>query len=457
MHTVLHRMIVEHVETAREPHSSLVYLLIPKVAARLVICTTAAFLILVSLAPQQPTWAQVDMLPPAFVVLGPDHIATARAITTEPRCPAIELDGLLPLPMAVRAPPAEPDFPVLVCETPIPPGTARAVVAGQALALPLTDGQRILVLGDTGCRLKAGDPIQACDSPRAWPFAAVSTGAALSGPDLVIHVGDYLYREMPCPAENAGCAGSPFGDNWAAWEADFFGPAAPLLRAAPWVMTRGDHELCARAGSGFFRFLDPRPLTEPCRDMTEPYAVQAGELRLVVMDVSDAADADPTPDSVAAYAAQFATVRTLTSGRSWLVMHKPLWALRPAAPGPADGQELTSLNPTLQAASNNTLPPGIELVLSGHIHLFEALDFADERPPQLVLGTGGTLLDPEIIVSLEGTALAGTTVANGLSVAHFGFTTLEWRTGILQATLHNRRGAARVVCSVISAGIHCRR
>ena len=56
-----------------------------------------------------------------------------------------------------------------------------------------------------------------------------------------------------------GCAGSPYGDNWAVWQKDFFDPAAPLLAAAPWVLVRGNHELCSRGGHGWFRLLDPHP------------------------------------------------------------------------------------------------------------------------------------------------------------------------------------------------------
>ena len=43
-------------------------------------------------------------------------------------------------------------------------------------------------------------------------------------PDLVIHVGDYFYRENACPADATGCQGTPFGDNWPTWAADFFNP-----------------------------------------------------------------------------------------------------------------------------------------------------------------------------------------------------------------------------------------
>ena len=102
-------------------------------------------------------------------------------------------------------------------------------------------------------------------------------------PDLVIHVGDYHYRENACPAGNAGCAGSPWGYGWDAWEADVFAPARRLFAAAPWIVVRGNHESCNRAGQGWWRFLDPRPLAphQDCNvaaddgigDYSEPYAV----------------------------------------------------------------------------------------------------------------------------------------------------------------------------------------
>jgi hypothetical protein len=96
-------------------------------------------------------------------------------------------------------------------------------------------------------------------------------------PDLVIHVGDYHYREDPCPLGNAGCAGSPWGYGWDVWDADFFTPGAPLLAAAPWIVIRGNHEACGRAGQGWYRFLDPRPLAplgtcdDPANDETADY------------------------------------------------------------------------------------------------------------------------------------------------------------------------------------------
>jgi len=61
----------------------------------------------------------------------------------------------------------------------------------------------------------------------------LAASVAAAKPDLVIHVGDYLYRESACPPRDSGCARSPHGDDWPTWTADFFAPAAPALLAAP--------------------------------------------------------------------------------------------------------------------------------------------------------------------------------------------------------------------------------
>jgi len=160
-----------------------------------------------------------------------------RVITSDASCPLLKSDKG-EVVMAVRAP-ANGAFP-MTCSAPIAAGAGQLSIAGSALPLPATAPNRILVLGDTGCRIK-GNALQACNDQAAWPFPSLAAAAAELKPDLVVHVGDYLYREEPCPAGNAGCAGSPSGDNWPSWQADFFAPAAPLLAAAPWVILRGNH------------------------------------------------------------------------------------------------------------------------------------------------------------------------------------------------------------------------
>ena len=124
--------------------------------------------------------------------------------------------------------------------------------------------------------------------------------AAAKHPDLVIHVGDYYYRETPCPTGDQGCAGSPHGDRWASWDADLFTPVAPLLTAAPWIFVRGNHEQCGRGADGWFRFLDAAAKPQRCEDniTAPPFTVRIDGLTLNVMDSADHSDAQ-APDSTA--------------------------------------------------------------------------------------------------------------------------------------------------------------
>ena len=181
------------------------------------------------------------------------------------------------------------------------------------------------MLGDSGCRVNTTEnALQACDDPAAWPFAEIAATAARLAPDLVIHVGDYLYRETACPPTFAGCRGSPWGYGWDAWHADLFVPAAPLMAAAPWIVVRGNHEICARAGQGWFRFLDPRPF-DPLRscddadadgdaDYSPTYAVpiandtQLDGVRFVARGIPASVESEP---QYGQYRAQFEQARAL--------------------------------------------------------------------------------------------------------------------------------------------------
>jgi hypothetical protein len=387
-----------------------------------------------------------------WVELGPSGAVIARAITTDPACPEITL-GPASQPMQVRAQPSPPDYPVLVCEAAIPAGVASASVAGQALPLPKPSPTRIVVIGDAGCRLSA-EKVQACNDPQSWPFERVAASAAAFQPDLVIHVGDLLYREAACPFGNAGCAGSPFGYNFNAMNADFFTPATALLRAAPWVFTRGNHELCSRNGAAWFRLFDPRPIPATCEDFTDPYAISAGAIQLLLFDSSNADDFSAHPDQVAIYAPQFAALQNLAQGNAWLLTHRPMWVFGHA--GIKDGvEQLFRDNPTLQAASQNVLPSSVQLVLSGHIHLLELLSFTGQRPPQLCVGNSGTLLDPAITTPLAGLEIAGATVATGIVIDRFGYLTMELSGLEWIVTARDVNGAPQRTCTLSGTHLTC--
>jgi hypothetical protein len=313
--------------------------------------------------------------------------AEARLVTDAAACPTIRVDGA-PRAMTERAGPSQA-FPNRVCAAALRVGDSRVVVEGADLRAPSRRVNRLVILGDSGCRLK-GLAVQNCNDPSGWPFARVAALAAAKKPDLVIHVGDYYYRERPCPKGNAGCAGSPFGDRWATWKAELFTPAAPLLAAAPWVFARGNHEDCQRGAAGWFRQLDAAPVPPTCPAESRTFSVDLGGVSLFVVDSNDTDDLFAPADKVAAFAARLGPVKPGSRGApAWIVTHRPVWDAARLGDLVFDG----NLNATERGAVGTRNLTGVALILSGHVHDFMSLSFGAVRPPQLVVGTGGDRLD----------------------------------------------------------------
>ena len=209
--------------------------------------------------------AAVAQVRVAWVQLGPGAKYRHAQYSKGKQCPGILIDGRA-APMRPRTP--VPDgFPTL-CEASIPAGTRAASMDGKTLALPAAEFKRIAVVGDTGCRVRVKastgeSEIQNCAED--WHFKSLADAAAARKPDLVIHTGDYVYRE------NEG-----FG--WNSWDADFLQPANSLLRTAPWIFVRGNHESCKDGGTGWFYLLEARPYGGSCTtESSEPYLVNAGK------------------------------------------------------------------------------------------------------------------------------------------------------------------------------------
>jgi hypothetical protein len=433
----------------------------------------SALLLTAALTPQVAA-AQSPTLEAVYVVLGPQGAVARAVLAGATSCPAITIDAAQQ-PMNVRAPP-DAMFPVLVCEMPIPAAAKSASIVSASienspLPLPRAELKSIAAFGDTGCRLKAakgsskGKPVdpddanylgkfQDCNVPSAWPFAQVAASIAAAKPDLVIHVGDYLYRENACPPRDTGCARSPHGDDWPTWKADFFAPAATALRAGPWIMVRGNHEICSRAGAGYFRLLDPGTVKDwpaqgapPCIDLIPQFTVTLGGQSFIVLDSSNAADACPCDG--ARYAAEFSSMRPKPG--TWLLTHRPVWGFRPHG---------KTINESLQQALkawNGKLPDGITLALAGHIHVAEVLSFADKRSPQFVLGTGGTMLAGRIKSNLKGEKIGGTTVSYGRADHRFGYAMIEPapQAGGFTATFRDSANTTLFTCKIGTGEVAC--
>jgi hypothetical protein len=371
-----------------------------------------------------------------WVQYGPDDTMLIRSISSvgTTACPPLTLDGNS-VQMTPRFTPTA-DYPVLVCEASLPIGNYAAKVAtidGAELKLPAATPQRILVIGDTGCRVDGGKP-QDCnnyDGPLDFPLAALSNYAATFKPDLIIHTGDFFYREKPCPAEFAKQCGSPdgaaAGDIWAAWDADWFTPARKIMQTAPMAITRGNHESCDRGAVGWFRLLAPQPYSEAAvncgprsgfssyrsvtpanpepanrdpNDTTPSYVVQAGPIALIMFDISYASDTILQAGLDADYAADLnRSLGKLQGKPAFFVVHKPAYGLF----GGLSSEKETKTSGTPYVGGGNinaqsmfgtAVAPQISLFVSGHIHNFEVVDLQSPKfAPQLVIGNSGTRLD----------------------------------------------------------------
>jgi hypothetical protein len=367
----------------------------------------------------------------------------ARAITDQSNCPRASIDGAEKA-MSIRAA-ADPQYPVIVCTIPVPPHSARVAISGTPVNLPPPIPTRIAIIGDTGCRLK-GPYVQACNDPTQWPFRLIAEVVAQLKPDLVIHVGDYHYRETQCPDGNLGCAGSPFGDNWDVWRADFFAPADTLLKTAPWVFVRGNHEECDRGGKGWSRALEPYAFDSEhgCNGTGKPVIVSVPGLTLAVMDVASAQEDRVNEEQARAYREQYKSLAELTNGPTWILQHRPIWS-----PGGVFGGKLVGDNKTLADAARTTLPGNVSLFLSGHHHLFQVLTYQSDLPLQIVSGHGGDFLNQGTLPPPNGWTINGMTVASGLStIGMFGFSLMERQSESWQLTNFNRLGMALSSCVI---------
>lgn len=395
---------------------------------------------LVRVAPAAPVRAADSMLA-AWTQIGPDGTLLARAITRG-ACPTADVDGR-EIALRLRAAP-DRSFDVRSCEGQIPHGTRTVTVAGRKLPLPPAHLQTIAVLGDTGCRIEIIF-FQACNDPVKWPFPAIAKLVAQHHPDLVVHTGDYYYRETACLIP--GCVGSPHGDNWAVWSADFFAPAARMLAGATILAVRGNHEDCERGGLGWDRFLDVDPYGA-CVAHERPYATIVGGLRFFVLDSSTALDPRPSRSQAPLFRRDFAALRALAPKPTWLLTHRPMWGLAATLTG-----RMLPINRTLEAAEGDPKTLPVQLVVSGHIHLFEALSFADHRPPQIIVGTGGDTLS-NVPTSSQGAAIDGTTVPRATLRQGFGFAIFHLAAKTID--VYDRTGGEVYVCRYGPGAVECR-
>jgi len=368
------------------------------------------------------------------------------------------------------------EFAIGVCEAIVPAQARRASIGGQELPLPTGAARRIVVLGDTGCRIKQADhAYQDCSDPAAWPFRSVADAAARERPDLVVHVGDYHYRENACPAGER-CTTGPWGYGWDAWNADFFVPARGLLAAAPWVAARGNHEMCSRAGQGWFRLLDAAA-ADPARtcdqadrdedaDFSDPFAVPlGGNWQLIVFDSARASrplDLNRPEDARAfrQFEKKLDAVAALAAApgmHSIFVSHHPALGFAIGRDGAPVFGTPALLAPMRARFGSRYYPAGVDLTLHGHVHTFEAISFASGQPAALVTGHGGDNLDAEAPTTLAAAypAAPGVQIDFAVHGGGFGYLVLDREGTGWRIRAQGVDGAVRAVCTLQDGRLAC--
>jgi hypothetical protein len=409
--------------------------------------------------------------PVAWVQLAPSAgPPLARALVgLSDRCPTIRIDGRAE---AMRERPTSLDGVYgKICESRLPVLQGKLTVrvgydgTPPLLEQVLTDAPaRIAVLGDTGCRVTYYEE-QKCGDAASWPFAAIARQAAALSPDLVLHAGDYFYREAPCLGSAVDCVHGPYGDNGRTWWADFFGPARALLARAPWVFSRGNHEDCERGGYGWYHYFGD--VREACRPVAPTAILSLSNLAIVSFDTAQTDNRFVLPSLVKTWVrASDEIARLPGSGPVVLLTHRPAYVLcrahappRKRWPSGCDPQYVSSLAgvramiDTAQATGRRTIS------LSGHVHTFQVMDIA--AITQVVVGNSGTLRDedysgiagPADVVEVEFSGRVG--LAQVWDA--FGFGLLH--TSDLKLAMHDVTGAPRLVCDLMpvrTTGPRCR-
>ena len=339
-------------------------------------------------------------------------------------------DKKKPLSALVRRDnPSPKSYPITVCEAILPfsdkylpsgeswtitvPGKPDKVYAVQ-LPTVVKQPEQIFIMGDTGCRDRPN--VQSCDSA-SWPFSnSIPQDIARQiqenhKPSLLIHVGDYKYRGGKDDNKAPGGA-------WNNWRQEFFAPLFAtqpnrnLFAMLPLVLARGNHELCdgyGKNGPGWFYLLDTASsLLDDSKEILEKQRCTSGaetvvapyrldfdnQFSLLIADSSTTKEAGVDDAQAKELTGMFTTIDKNFSNKeskrlAWFITHKPIWS--------AIGEKGKISNATEQKAvhelPHHTLPEQIQLVLSGHRHLFSSVEFIGKdvppHPLSLTVGDSG--------------------------------------------------------------------
>lgn len=331
--------------------------------------------------------------------LGDSPGLIARALVSRADdCPTVEWNGAA-VAMSVRDPNRVEAYGKL-CESrrPFADNLKITIRLGGTVLLQqqvTSRPERIAVIGDTGCRITYYAD-QGCHDQKTWPFATVAQSVASQQPDLILHLGDYYYREVPCLAAATTCAPGPYGDREQTWRAEFFEPARPLIARAPWVLGRGNHENCQRGGYGWAYYFGDEAVA--CDTTHKPAFIRLSGLTVVNFDTAQTGNAFLVGNMESYWyglAQTLGTMRPTTPGQPILLMsHEPGYFVCASASAlQTCSDSLISGIGNVRGLSDAARRSGWRtILLSGHIHAFRSIDVVTQSGQpvsQVVVGTSG--------------------------------------------------------------------
>jgi len=340
-----------------------------------------------------------------------------------------------------------------VCDAPLPDGqgitsatlhdTTSAVVqasmrqpVGAAKHVPVSfpgpdpvgrsgKGLRMAVFGDSGCRGPGGRGGQPCsgDPARqsdAWVFPDLIDDSILPAnvPDVVLHVGDYRYRDQSYRTSTR---------EWRYWRDDLFTPAQPSFAKVPWAFSRGNHEACDQglkySGVGFYLFFG-RDL-EACKSsnsinvttLMKPWFFDVADRsagkptahhRIIMVDNGSNADSKA---HISDYKTAFEWVQTgwaNAAPSAWIASHRPIFGLDTEHEDQNDTRDLGFIQTAIEQANSSVQTScvpydmakcGLKAIIGGHQHNLQNVVFPAEStdakrllPQQFVVGHSGVRL-----------------------------------------------------------------
>jgi hypothetical protein len=102
-------------------------------------------------------------------------------------------------------------------------------------------------------------------------------------------------------------------------------------------------------------------------------------------------------------------------------------------------------------------PQGVDLVVHGHVHLFEALGFSTPHPTALLVGNGGTAMEghADANQSLQSQPAPGARVQTFVTQPGYGFATLDRTATGWRLTERGVDGVALKVCDLKNLRLAC--